>query len=175
MVRASPRRKTKKKSPAKQTLSILGREDMGTESQQISRQQTKHDVINDYSKMLNSTFPPDSNLPTLSDISKNFVLKPIDSMGNIFIVTKKTKRSTPETGSTTTVARSKLPSRWKHVKLRKPRPKSTTTTKKYHHNRLPVRINGKLALEGPPSKSSIKPYDIQKLMRGRIPMTSIDF
>lgn len=61
------------------------------ESQPISRDQFKTDVINDYSKMLNSNFPHNSSIPSVVDVSKNFILQPLDKNGGVYVVAKRTR------------------------------------------------------------------------------------
>lgn len=60
-------------------------------------ERSKKDVLEDYSKMLNSAFPLGEGAPTISDISKNFALKAVPHNDNVFLVVKKTNNAKRKT------------------------------------------------------------------------------
>lgn len=151
-----------------------------------SREQTKHDVLNEYTKILNAAYSTKpTNAPTISDISKNFILKPVDDCGNVFVLTKKSQSCRGEKSSTRRASKSVVRkteqnntngaqrrsteyrgARRSQRKRSKSRRRTSTTrktttppTQKRVSTRKsprvsaarPVRINGRLALEAPPS------------------------
>lgn len=191
---STKKRTVKKKTTASPPLDAMAV--FGPRSQETPREQSKQEIANDYSKMLNLLFPSDSTSPSISDVSKNFSLKPIDNAGTVFLVVKKNpsvlkkSKSLPDSTApkttknikTTqpfavkaTTKKAKQPQRKRTTASRKrPRSKSPAPRQIRPTTQRPVRINGKLALEAPPAPAHRK-YDIDKLMRNRIPMTNVDF
>lgn len=152
---ASRKRSVKKRRSA----SVDFTPNFGVESQQTLPHRSKQDVVNDYSKILNSTFPSDSSMPTISDVSKNFLLKPIDGSGTIFLVTRK-HSSTTKRGKSPVATPSAKPKSTRRAikkspsaKRRKTVPRQRRFSSILSRYPRPVRINGRLALEAPPTPS----------------------
>lgn len=147
-------------------------------SHPISYNQAKNDVNSDYLSLLNSKFSTNSVSPTINDISKVFKLKQVNGDPNVFSVIQKNTTSNKKHKKLTTIS-----PKIKKTLRSKSRPKTSSTnipniqkkSKKRKRSRSksaipkPVIINNKIAIE--PKKSAVpkKKFNVNKLMKDRIP------